>query len=307
MLIGDDAIKALAARTDEAEGSRSDYWEHQIGNFQVAADGTMTGQTALGNASKKVSLLRNFAHAALQRPLHRLAAPFPDLADCVRLGRQIARRQNRQFTYDMLRQSFTLALIRNYLDISSGEDCSLVIGDGYGVMTTLLLMHAPRRKVITVNLTKPLLLDLAYSRQAVPEARLALVESAQEMRDALADGGIRLIAVRADDADCIGDAAIGLAINILSMQEMDSGVVKNYFRLLRGNRARQTAFYCSNKEIKVTNFDDYPWRPGDTILHDSICEWSQWNYSARPPFWHRRPRSGKLIRHRLALLEMENT
>jgi len=307
MLTGNDAIKSLAARTGEDEISRSDYWEHQMGNFQVAADGAMTGQTTLGNATKKVSPFRNAAHALLRRPLRRFAKAFPNLADCERLGRRIAALQNRQFTYDMLRQSFSLALIRNYLELSTPGDCNLVIGDGYGVMSSLLLMHAPHRKTIAANLTKPLLLDLTYIRQALPDIRLALVSDKAEMQAALTDDGIRLIAVRADDADCVRDAAIGLAVNIVSMQEMDATVVAKYFNLLRGNKAEKTAFYCCNKLIKVTNFEDYPWAENDQILHDGPCDWHQWYYSAKPPFWHRRPGGEKTIWHRLALLEMDNS
>ena len=104
-----------------------------------------------------------------------MAPGFPDRADCVRLGRHIAEQQNRLFTNDMMRQTFTLALMRNYLDLRSNGDCNLVIGDGYGVLATLFAMHAPHRKTIAVNLTKPLLLDLAYFTQALPEAGMALV------------------------------------------------------------------------------------------------------------------------------------
>lgn len=305
MLMDQKALSELAARADEPEESRSAYWDYQVGHFTVAADGTMVGQTTLGNASKKVSALRNAAHYLLQRPLCRFAAQYPALSDCERLARRIARRQNRQFTYDMLRQAFTLALIRSHLDLRSADECNLVIGDGYGVMATLLLMHAPHRRTIVANLTKPLLLDLAYIHRALPDVHFALVTNAGEMEDALGDDRISLIAIRADDAPVIARAAIGLAVNIVSMQEMDLPVVEGYFRVLRANKARQTAFYCCNKLSKVSNFEDYSWRPNDRVLHDSLCDWSQWYYSQRPPFWHHRRDPTKLIWHRLALLEME--
>ncbi len=85
---------------------------------------------------------------------------------------------------------------------------------------------------------------------------------------------------------------------------MDPPVVENYFRVLRSNKAQQTAFYCCNRLFKVSNFEDYPWRSGDRVLHDSLCRWSQWYYSARPPFWYRRPGGKKRVWHRLALMEM---
>ena len=307
MLTDQDAMATLAAVANADEKSRSSYWEHEVGNFSVDVDGTINGQTTLGNASRRISPLRNAVHRILQRPLWRFASAFPDLADCERLGWLIANRQNRQFTYDMLRHCFTLALLRNYLNLDSEKECNLVIGDGYGVMATLLLLHTPHRKTIITNLTKPLLLDMAYIRRAVPDVRLALVSGRDEMAAALADNEVRLIAVRADDVDCIRQATIGLAVNVVSMQEMDAPVINNYFHILRNNKAPETAFYCCNKLYKTTNFEDYPWHNSDRVLHDSPCGWSQWSYGPRPPFWIRRQSGKKLIWHRLAILQKEST
>lgn len=305
MLMDRDAFAALAATADRPESSRSAYWEHEVGNFSVDADGTMVGWTTLGNVSRKMSPLRDAAHYLLQRPLCRFAAGYPDFADCEHLGRLVAARQGRQFNYDMLRQVFSLALIRHHLGLDTPGECNLVIGDGYGVMTALLMLHAPHRRVITANLTKPLLLDLACVRRVFPDAGLALVSDVDDMRAALADDAIRVIAVRADDAATLHEAPIGLAVNVLSMQEMDPPVVARYFDVLRRNKASQTAFYCCNRKFKVSNFDDYPWRASDVILHDSRCAWCQWYYSARPPFWHRRKEGDKTTWHRLAVLQRE--
>lgn len=86
---------------------------------------------------------------------------------------------------------------------------------------------------------------------------------------------------------------------------MDLPVVGRYFQALRRNKARETAFYCCNKLVKVSNFDDYPWHPADRILNDSVCPWAQWYYSARPPFWHRRQGGDKRTWHRLAVMQKE--
>ena len=89
-------------------------------------------------------------------------------------------------------------------------------------------------------------------------------------------------------------------------------LLEKYFRLLRGNKAGQTAFYCCNKLYKKmsdgteSRFNDYPWRDGDGILHDTICPWNQWYYDRTPPFWHYRRGKDRVIWHRLALLEMDS-
>ena len=311
LLKGREALEFLATHADAEEDGRSSYWQAELADFSVSADGSVSGSAALGNASNAVSPVKTLAHAALRWPLGRLASEFPDRKDCERLGRRMAERQGRQLTYDMVRQTYTLAMLRYYLDFSAPNLCNLVIGDGYGVLATLLAMHAPRRKTITVNLTKPLLLDLAYFSRALPEAGIALAADGDDMRAALGDDTIRLIGVRADDTECIAQAAIGVAANVVSMQEMDPPVVERYFQLLRHNRAERTAFYCCNKLYKKLSddtelkFNDYPWRAGDEILHDSVCPWSQWYYDAKPPFWHYRKGRDRVIWHRLAYLEKD--
>ena len=130
MLMDQDALDALAELAEEAEAARSVFWENELKDISVAADDHAAGAGSLGNISRRVSAVRTLGHATLQWPLSRLAAAYPDLADCQRLGRQIAERQGRQFTYDMLRQCFTLALLRHHLDLRPRDVCNLVIGDG---------------------------------------------------------------------------------------------------------------------------------------------------------------------------------
>ena len=308
MLTDQDALDALAGLADKAEAARSVFWEDELRDLSVAPDEHAARIGALGNVSWKVSGVRTLGHAVLQWSLRRFLSAHPDLADCARLGRLIAGRQGRQFTYDMLRQCFTLALLRHHLDLRPANECNLVIGDGYGVMSALLLLHAPHRKTIVTNLTKPLLLDLVYIRQAVPSLRFTLVSGPEDLLEALDDPDIPLIAVRVDDVPLIVEAPIGLAVNIVSMQEMDSPVIDAYFDVLRHNKAEQTAFYCCNKLYKRLSdgtelkFNDYPWRDGDTVVHDSVCSWSQWYYDMKPPFWHHRTGKDRVIWHRLALL-----
>ena len=311
LITGQSALEALISKVEKAEKSRSVYWEAELEDFFVTLDGQVTGSAALGNASDKASMFNKLAHYILRWPLYRLALEFPNRDNFLKLGNQIAEQQNRLLTFDMVRQAFSLALITKYLDICSPGLCNLVIGDGYGVLTSLFAMHAPQRKTITVNLTKPLLLDLAYFKRAMPEAEIALVADGDDMQAALIDNSIRVIGVRADDASCIAEAPIGGAANVVSMQEMDPPVVADYFRLLRNNKAERTAFYCCNKLSKKLasgtelKFNDYPWWSGDEILHNSICPWSQWYYDKIPPFWHYRRGGERVIWHRLAYLEKD--
>lgn len=309
MRLNDDVLAALHTRQDEADRDASSYWSVATENFAVDRDGSLRGTTVLGLLAQPTDPIRVVAHRALQLPFVAYGyGRYRHFRECLGIGRTIARRTGRLFTYDILRQVLSLALIREYVAVDRDGSCALVIGDGFGVMASLLALAAPRRKIVVVNLTKPLLLDVIHLRRAVPEATVALAETEADMRAALADPAVRAIAVWADNVPILARAPIGLAVNIVSMQEMNPETIAAYFAVLRQNPAPETVFYCANKLTKtlpdgtVARFADYPWRADDTIRVDAVCPWAQWTYSRRPPFWHYRWGRGRVIWHRLAEL-----
>ncbi|MDA1091436.1 MAG: putative sugar O-methyltransferase, partial [Proteobacteria bacterium] len=309
---GKMALEALYAEVENPEVARSSYWEHEIQNVRMTADGQLQGKSVLGSVSTKRGLFYSAAHWILQAPFRHMGRHLKDFPECQRLGRLVARRQGRQFTHDMVRQTLSLAVIRQHADITSEGSCNLIIGDGYGVMTSLIMLASPLRKAIAVNLTRSLLLDLIYIGKAVPDAGLALVRNPEDLAQALERPDISLIAVQADNAPMIENAPIGIAVNVHSMQEMDPPVIEGYFRILRANAADRTLFYCCNKRVKKlmdgteARFDSYPWHADDEILVDDISPWSQLFYSKTPPFWHPRGTGDMATRHRLAYLHREN-
>jgi putative sugar O-methyltransferase len=307
-LSGYQALKALEAAAEQEERSQSSYWRNEVTSVRIKADGTLEGASVLGMISRKRGWYHRLAHWLLQAPFRMMGWGFKPLADSLALGHLIAERQQRAFTYDLLRHSLTLALIRHFIPLDRADQVSVVIGDGYGMMGSLLRLAAPQRKVIICNLNKPLLLDLVFVRQALPGEVVALVRTEAELTAALADPSIGTIGVQADNCAILTAAPIELAVNIVSMQEMDPPVVAEYFRLLRHNRADRTAFYCCNRLLKrlqdgtEVRFEQYPWQAGDQILLDGICRWSQVTYSPRPPFWTYRRARNRLTWHRLAWL-----
>jgi hypothetical protein len=305
------ALALLEAGLDGPERSRSSYWERERNEFTIDAAGRFEGATVLGMVSRKRGLAHTLAHRILQTPHIWMGRRFPANGECQRLARVIAARQGRQTTLDFVRQALALAFIRAHVSLDRTDEASLVIGDGFGVMTALLLLALPKRRVVLANLTKPLLLDLVNVRKSVPGVSLALVSSAAEMDEALARADLRLIAVRADDSGLIQRAPIGLAVSMASMQEMNPPVFAEYFRILRTNPAERTAFYCANRMWKKlydgteVRFDDYPWRAGDEMLYDGPVPWEELHYDKKPPFWFHRPGGQKAMRLRLAFLEKD--
>jgi len=310
MLRDEDALIALEAAASQPETTRSSFWDVEVKNFSVAADGTRSGVACIGNISRKTGRLYTLMHRVLQMPYRPMARGLADYADCERLGRIIAKRQERQYTSDMMRQALSLALIRHHLPDGPGAGVNLVIGDGYGAMTSLLRLVWPNTKTIAVNLTIPLLADLAFARKALPGMRIAMPANMEEMKATLADPHVDVIGIRADDAGLLEGAPIGLAVNIVSMQEMDLAVIAEYFRLLRSASGTQTAFYCCNRAHKPfydgteIRFDEYPWCNNDELLVDEPCPWSELVYGPKPPFWTRLQHR---VQHRLAVLDRQTT
>lgn len=311
VLTDDKALEALLADADLPEAARSAYWQHEAAKVQISQDKEVQGTNVLGSLSTKTGMLHGMAHWLLQAPFRHMGRGFDDSAECQDLGRLVARRQGRQFTHDMLRQALSLAVVRHYADTLDDDDCALVIGDGYGVLSSLNLLAEPGRRVIAVNLTKPLLLDLIFAKKAVPDLTVALVCGPEDMAGALARPDVRLIAVQADNAQAAAQAPIGVAFNVHSMQEMDAPIIAGYFDILRRNRARRTFFYCCNKNSKTlldgtqSRFDAYPWHPDDRILLDGVCPWAQLSYAKKPPFWYRRSGGELRTRHRLVALHRD--
>lgn len=305
----EDAIATLQAGQENVDRAASSYWTDAIKDFSVGAEGSLRGSTVLGLLAQPTDRLRVISHKALQAPFVALGfARYSRFRDVWQTGKLVAHRTGRMFTYDILRQVLSLALIREHVSLAGEGPAALVIGDGFGVMTSLLVLSAPQRKIIAVNLAKSLLLDMSFARRAAPDKTIALAETPMDLAEALTNPSVSIIAVRADDARILAAAPLGLVINVVSMQEMNPDVIAGYFAILRENPSPETLFYCANRLTKTLpdgteiRFSDYPWHHDDVILRDEICTWNQWTYSRRPPFWHYRWGKHRIVWHRLAKL-----
>ena len=316
MLINKDAILEVARHSDEIDEGASSHWrlnnqntgEHPLKNDPFDFIYGSRGFSAIGPIgaiSTKTGLAHRVAHRLLQLPSRYLGRKFKEFRHIDRAAASIARRQNRVYDKDLLRHTLTLATLRDQLDLESEADPIAVIGDGFGNMTALILASLPKSRVILVNLTKTLLVDLAFIHKAFPNTGIALIRDAEEMTEALARTDIRVMAIRADNAQLLAGTPIALAINILSMMEMNPPVTKMYFDVLRQCPRASTAFYCCNRIEKrlpdgtITRFFDYPWDRDDEILIDEPTPWDKFAYRGAPPFYYK----GSTTHHRLVHLK----
>jgi hypothetical protein len=314
MLAGDAAIDHLARQAAGQDSAASSHWRKYHEGFRFSGEG-FEGLQGFGG-HHRAAWHRELFHKILQRRFRRMAEglPFFPAADAAAAG--IAAAQGRDYDLDLLRQALTVAFLKAKVPGRLGPQATVcVIGDGLASMSSLLLSLGLARRVLLVNLSKTLLVDLWYLRQWMgAEAfaqRVSLASGIDDFGAPISSGAGELLAIEATRQSLLGRLDFHLAINIASMQEMDPPVIAGYFAALRVASARVaggTAFYCCNREEKilpdgtVTRIGDYPWREDDEVLVDELCPWHQVFYGKRPPFY--RPYDGP-VRHRLAVLAQE--
>lgn len=314
MFSGQASIDHLAAEIDKKDPGESSHWQKYHSDFRFLGD-HFEGLQGFGGI-KPHGYLRAGAHYLMQRRFRRMGRDLPQFKAVNAAAHAITRRQGRVYDLDVLRQALTVALLKDRApEISSPDSMACVIGDGFASLTSLLLASGSAGRVILVNLTKTLLVDLWYLRlwmgPQVFESSVDLVTTRDGLMQSLAKPRTsanvgRVIAIQAAHHALIRACPVDLALNIASMQEMDPPVVAAYFADLRAVAAsRRLDFYCCNREEKTlpdgtqVRFSQYPWHPGDRVRFDEPCPWHQVYYSARPPFF--RSYDGP-IRHRLATL-----
>ena len=304
-LQGAEIFKTLGAASESTDDSTSSYWQQMHSDFAYV-DGELLSAKGFGTKTPRAAGLLTPLHWWLQRPYIADGANFPSFQKFLASGKFLTQRHDRAFDYDALRQVLTVSLIEKYAPQTlSGDGVIAVIGDGFAMLSSLFLSANSRTRVILVNLTKTLLVDLIYFNRAFPDTGFAPVRDADEMSCALKNQEIRLIAVQADNCDILRSAPVILAANLVSMQEMNPPIIARYFDVLRASASRETLFYCCNRVEKtlpngtVLRFADYPWRAEDVVLLDELCPWHRNYYSIYPPFY--RPFDGP-IHHRLASL-----
>jgi len=314
---GLDSIDYLAACADKLETAASSHWRTFHADFHF--DGlNFEGLKGFGGNNKPYKGFRNLVHSLLQKHFRRMGHRFPDFARIEDIAKTITEQQERAYDLDVIRQALTLACLQKTISTnrSSSIDMACVIGDGFATMATLMLVAGFAKRIVLVNLTKTLLVDLWYLRLYFGEKQFdasARLLTELEDVDALTgegfsepNSGCQVLAIQAENHELLKHFPIDIAINIVSMQEMDPPVIGGYFNDLRSvAKKRKLFFYCCNREEKVlpdgtvTRFIDYPWQPNDEILLDELCPWHQRYYSTRPPFY--RNYDGP-IRHRLVVM-----
>ena len=292
LLIGEDALDALPARLEVPDASSSSHWREMHRHLSIE-NREVVSALGFGGFARPYRGLRKLGHALLQRRYRGMAQVYPDFERLDQLANTLVARQNRAYDLDVLRQTATAALLSHYVpEAFDGQSLVVVIGDGFGSLATLLAAGFPTCRLLLINLTQTLLVDLLMLRKGLAEVDFALAEDADSLREGLNRPDLRVLALRADDQALIATVPLVAAVNVASMQEMRMETIAGYIAALRASPSAPVPFYCCNREEKhlpngeTIRFADYSWDPEDEVLLDELCPWHQEYYTLRPPFYH---------------------
>jgi len=293
MILGEDVFTVLKNESEFSEKSISSHWIEYLKDFKYE-NGEFSGKGLPEGGGGRRSLLNRGIQHIFQTPFRRLGKPFIEFETILKCANKVHQERNTSLQLGSLRQVLSLAFLQQNRIFEHLSEPVIIIGDGFGIMASLLLSYLAKSsiKVVVVNLTQNLLIDAVFIKKSIPAVTICLVKDNEAYHEALIDSGINVICIQADNSKLISIAPIGLAINIASMQEMNPIVTKEYFDFIRASSNKKTLFYCVNRIEKtlpdgtVSDFFNYPWHQNDQILVDELCPWHQYYYNPmRFPFY----------------------
>ena len=187
-----------------------------------------------GGSEKPHRGLRRGLNYLLQHRFRQIGAVFPEFKALDSRASEITVQQGRAYDLDVLRQVLTLAFLNTKVPnkLTLKTTCC-VIGDGFASMTALSLASGTVGRVVLINLTKTLLVDLWYLKlwmgAEIFESSVDLVTDESGLTRALAKPaanktGGRVIAIQASNHELLRYCPVDIALNIASMQEMNPPV-----------------------------------------------------------------------------------
>ena len=197
-----------------------------------------------------------------------------------RLAAKMCRRMDLDPTHTVFRQVCTAELVDRHWVRREPEPCNrmriLIIGDGAGILSGLLKEMFPSSSIVLVDIGKSLLYQAYHCQKANPGLIHMLAEEDTDTSQA------DFLYCPTENLHTLEKLEFDVAINIASMQEMNSGTIDRYFDFLRRRLKADNLFYCCNRESKtliggeISKFHNYPWHPNDTVLLEGEPTWHRY-------------------------------
>jgi len=197
-----------------------------------------------------------------------------ELSRLICAGLTLSRRMEVPFSHDCFRQICTFSLLRRH----ASEGRIVIIGDGFGYLTAFIKMMWPQSKIFLIDIGKILFFQAYHCQKAFPDFNHELSIDPNGRANSKADNS-DFIFCPAEHTTSLNHFKFDVAINVASMQEMNSRTIKEYFNFLRRTLKKNNTFYCCNRKKKImpageiSEFYKYPWTKGDQHSIDEPCPW----------------------------------
>jgi len=262
----------------------SSYWkEHSsLASVKMDADGNVVLLSGAG-----------FGALETKNPLNRILAymghlsyliALPERAEIIRLmspSREVIKRMGIFFSFDCFKQVCSLALIKKHMPLSMKKKrpVFMVVGDGCGFLSSLIKSVFPDSTIVLADIGTTLFFQAYYCQKVHPKySHRGISETPFSAKEDF----IYCPCERLEEVDMF---EYDVAVNIVSMQEMNLPTIERYFSYLRKYCSKENLFYCCNRERKelpggeVTEFLKYPWKADDRHLADGYCPWIKYYLS----------------------------
>lgn len=192
------------------------------------------------------------------------------------------------FSFDCFKQACSLSLIKRNLSESMKNKhlIFLVIGDGYGFLSSLIKRIFPDSTIVLVDLGKTLLFQVFYCQKVHPDCvHYGINQMNTINKKEVKFKQYDFIYCPTEFLDKVAILKYDVIINIASMQEMNFSTIERYFNFIRNCSNIENLFYCCNRERKallggeILEFEKYPWHPKDRHLIDEYCPWYKYFFS----------------------------
>lgn len=293
MTRGKAILSKLIDTLDEQENVSSSHWDKYHHNFRYELK-SLKGVQGFGHLNKNYGFISDSIQNIFQKKYRKMSSQTPLFKKIDESAFNLSKVQKRAYNLDVLRQTLTLDFLHQKIDFKQ-IDRTVVIGDGFGTMTTLLLENNFSKQIFLVNLRKTLLADLLYIKMVIGDKRfeeeIVLIDDIKQLSKI--EDKHKIIAIEAENYNLLSEIQKDLVLNIASFQEMDLGVITLYFKYIYKQKNKPFYFYLCNREEKflpdgsLIRIKDYPFSESDKILVDELCPWHQDFYTFKPPFKRR--------------------
>lgn len=307
-------------RDNTPEQFLSSYWKYYQNRVEIQMkDGRVESLAGITFGHFQTSSIINKAFSWLTIVSYLWKLPNRrEICSLMKTSLGVIKRMGLFFPYEGFRQMCALVLIRRYLKATNKINV-VIIGDGYGFLCSLIKEIYPDSRILLIDIGRTLLFQAYYCGKLHPDAAHYLVTPSPELVPNQRD--YDFVYCPAENLKLLDSFLFDLAINTISMQEMNKETIEFYFDYLRQHMVSQNLFYYCNREYKElpsgdgVEFLKYPWSENDVHLVDEYSPWHTYFLSYgkakngpkllnfRIPFINYFDGS---IRHRLTVLDVSN-